>query len=275
MRDPLQRPARPGFGVVVARALASPMNLLVGGAGGIAGLALSSWPLAALGGLAYLALVAWDLASPSFWKKALDSTLVERGAAVERAVAQELEPSAIRDPALRDAAALVRRALDELRRVVAEGEGDALQLVDLGSSVDELAARAARLVHGGDEIARHLSREDPNALRREIDRLEQRAKGAHDPSTARQWSEAAQARREHLQVLGDLAAAQDRILASLSRIAAALDGLSAKVVRMGALDAQAQGDLSGDMNSELSRINAEVNAFEETLRPLVAAGVTA
>lgn len=275
MRD--EQKARPGFGVVVRRALVSPVNVLVGGLGGIAGLALSSWPLAALGGLAYLALAAWDLATPAFWKKALDAASSGSAAAADGgADAPALDPLAIGDPSLRDAAVLVRRALDELRRVLRETPGEAgIAVAELSSSVDELASRASRLVQSGGEIWRHLSREDSAALRREIDRLEARASGAADPATGKQWSEAAQARREHLQVLGDLSAAHDRILASLSRIAASLDGLAAKVVRMGAMDAQAQGDLSGDMNSELGRLNAEVNAFEETLRPLVAAGVTA
>jgi len=127
-------------------------------------------------------------------------------------------------------------------------------------------------VRSGEEIARHLGREDLGALRRELERLELRARSAPDDAARQQWTEAATARRDHLKVLDDLAGAQERILASLSRIAAALDGLSAKVVRMGAMDAEALADLSGNMNSELARINSEVNAFEEALRPLVAAG---
>ena len=176
---------------------------------------------------------------------------------------------------IQDAAARVRHALAKLRRVLAEPHGEVLDDADLAARVDELARRAVRLVGNGEEVARYLGREDPAAVQREIDRLEAKARDAGDPATGKQWSEAAQAQREHRKVLADLAAAQDRVLASLSGIAASLDELSAKVVRMGALDAQQQSELSGDVSSELSRLNSEVNAFEETLRPLMPGRVSA
>jgi hypothetical protein len=267
---------RPGFGRVVARAVANPLNLGVAGAGAVAAWLVGAWPLAALGGAAYVAMVAMDLTSPTFWRRAMGSGAAAPAAQPMGVTPRALDPAALSDPAVRDAAGLVRRAEDELRRVLSDAQGDvAVQVATLQGSVEELTRRADRLARSGEEISRHLAREDPSALRREIERLEGRAGSAPDDAARRQWSEAAAARRDHLQVLADLGAAQERILASLSRIAAALDGLSAKVVRMAALDAQALSDLSGDMNSELARINSEVNAFEETLQPLVAAGVPA
>jgi hypothetical protein len=263
--DPIQLPARPGVGAVVARSMVRPVNLLAGGVVLVAAVALASWSLAAAGAGLYLVLVVASLASPSFRRKAFDASLAERGAAVTAAAEEGLEPSAIRDPALRDGAAQVRRAMAELRRVLAEGDAG-LEVASVRASVDELAARAVHLVRSGDEIGRHLFREDPAALRRELERLEEKVRGAPDPDAARQWEDAARFRREHLRVLAELSAAQERILASLSRIAASLDGLSSRVVRVAALDAEERVDLSGDLGAELARINAEVSASEETLR---------
>ena len=79
------------------------------------------------------------------------------------------------------------------------------------------------------------------------------------------------AREEQLAVLTDIASAVERVYANLSRIVATLEGLSAKVVRMGAMDAQAMDNLSGDMNAELERMNLEIDTFEQTLRHLVTA----
>lgn len=265
----------PGPGAVVARALARPINLLAGGAGIIAALVLSWWPLAVIGVVAYAALVSRSVRSPAFRKKALQAARASRVPDAPTAEEAGLEAVAIRDPALLDGAARVRHALAKLRRVLAEPHGEVLDDADLASRVDELARRAVRLVQNGEEVARYLGREDPAALQREIDRLEARAREAGDPATGKQWSDAAQAQREHRQVLAELAAAQDKVLANLSGIAASLDGLSAKVVRMGALDAQAQAELSGDVSSELSRLNSEVNAFEEVLQPLMAGRVSA
>ena len=69
----------------------------------------------------------------------------------------------------------------------------------------------------------------------------------------------------------DIASAVERVHANLSRIVATLEGLSAKVVRMGAMDAQAMDNLSGDMNAELERMNRDIDTFEQTLRHLVTA----
>jgi hypothetical protein len=273
---PEPRPIEPPrFGRVVARALASPLNLAVAGAGAAAATAFSAWPIAALGGVAYAALVAWDLASPDFWRKVAGAppALSTPGAVASRAA---LDPARVRDPGLRDGASAVRRALDELSRVAAQASGDvAVHVAGLGVQVEELGDRAARLVATGEGIAHHLGRDDPNALRREIERLEGRARKASDGPSAEGWRQAAAGRREQLKTLEELGAALERIQASLFRIAAALDGISAKVVRMGAMDAQAMGDLSGDINGEIERLNGEVNTFEEALRDLVAAEVRA
>lgn len=244
------------------RAMANPLGLVVGGAGVAAGLAISSAPLVAVGLAVYLLLAAWRLARPSPRREALDA---------ERA-ASRLDPFTLRDPLLRDAIALVKRALDELLRVLEESHVEVLQAGELQRTVEDLTGRAGRLAHTGEDIWSHISREDPAVVRKEAERLEGKARTAADPATGKQWADAAQTRREHLQLLLDLHAAHERILANLARIAGSLDGLSAKVVRMGALDAQAQASLTGDMNDELGRINAEVDAFEETLRPLVSAG---
>lgn len=246
-------------GGALLRSVASPWNLIIGGAGVIAGLALSRPWLVAVGVLAYLVLTGWRLSRRPAGRRA---------AAPGGERAEAVDPFTIGDPSLRDAATLVRRALDELHRVLVEAE--ALELSAVRRAVQELAARASRLARDGEQIWRYISREDPGVLRRDLDHLEEKARAAPDPAAARSWRDAAQAKRDHLKILTDLIAAHERVLASLNRIAASLDGLSAKVVRMGVLDAQAQESLTGDMSSELAQINAEVNAFEETLQPLVA-----
>ncbi len=50
-------------------------------------------------------------------------------------------------------------------------------------------------------------------------------------------------------------------MANLARMVATLEGLSPKVVRMRALDAQGHGRASGTMNDELERINGDMKEF--------------
>jgi hypothetical protein len=251
---------------VIARSVVSPLNLSIAGAAAASAALLHSWPLVALGGAAYAALVAWDLVSPDFWRKVIVPP--ENG----RTIATRFpDPKKIGDPALRQTAQAVLLARAELDRQVAEASGDvAEQLASVAVSIDELEGRAASLIRGGDQLIRYLSRSDLEGVRREIARLRGRASQTQDAETRDQYELTVKAREEQLTALTDIAGAVERVYANLSRIVATLEGLSAKVVRMGAMDAQAMDNLSGDMNAELERMNREIDTFEETLRHLVA-----
>ena len=78
--------------------------------------------------------------------------------------------------------------------------------------------------------------------------------------------ERAAAERSKFAALVDIDTARERVLANLSRIAATMESLPAKVVRLRALDAQATESMYGDLNEELGRMNGEIGAFEETLK---------
>lgn len=256
---------RPSFARVARRSATSPLNLGVAGAAAVGAAVLHLWPLAALGGVAYAALVAWDLASPEFWRKAL-------GSPPEPEVRGKdfPDPGAVRDPALRDAAHAIVTARAELDRVMSDAKGDvAVQLAGVTVSIDELEERAGRLVRSGEDLARYLGQADRGQVRAEIERMRARVEKASDASAREQYRQTIAAREEQLKALEDLAAALERVHANLSRIEATLEGLSAKVVRMAAMDAQAMDDLSGDVNSELERLNTDIKTFEETLGDLV------
>jgi predicted nucleic acid-binding Zn-ribbon protein len=137
------------------------------------------------------------------------------------------------------------------------------------TTLAELDGRVARLALRADQIARHQAATPPEDLRQEIAALTARAQRAADPETQRQYQEAGAMRQAQLRSLTELAAARDRVLASLARILTTLDGLPTQIVKMRALDAQAVDDVSGDVGQQLDRINVEMKAFEETLETLV------
>ncbi len=237
------------------------------GAAAAGAVALHSWPLGALGGVAYAALVAFDLVSPDFWRKALS-----RSAADQKSGGAKIpNPNKIADPALRQTAAVVLAARAKLDALSRETSGDvAVQLAGVKVSIDELEERAANLLRTGDQLVRYLAGSDADGVRREVERLRARAAQTSDAQAKEQYEQSAKAREEQLSVITDIASAVERVYANLSRIVATLEGLSAKVVRMGAMDAQAMDNLSGDMNAELENMNREIDTFEQTLRHLVA-----
>jgi len=252
--------ARP-LGKVLLRAARGPINLTVIGAAAVGALALGSWPILALGGAAYAALVAADVVNPSFRRLAL-SGRSETPATLPRS-------EAIQDPAVRAAADAVRAALADLRKTVAATPERVRRHIQ--SSVDsvlELERHAAALVARAEVLAGFLASVDVVALRGESEALAERARRTADAEARAQYEKAHAAADEQLRAVGDIKAARERILASLSRIAATLHAVPAKVVRMRALDDQASDVLSGDVAAELDRMNIELKAFEQTLEDL-------
>jgi hypothetical protein len=246
------------LGRVLTKSVLNTVNLVVAGSAAVGAAALHSLPILALGGVAYTALVAWDLASPSFWKKA------------RRTDAESLpEASTLTDQALREVVRDLDAGREKLDKVLAETpEMVKGHLAGVLGSIEEMEAGAARLVKRAEDLTRYLATTDPTSVRVEIQNLIQRASTARDSVTRQQYESARTMREDQLRALDDIAGARDRVMANLSRMVATLEGLSPKVVRMRALDAQAMDALSGTMNDELERINGDMKEFEETLQSL-------
>jgi phage terminase Nu1 subunit (DNA packaging protein) len=252
------RPLRRG----VVKAVLSPVNLAVMAAASAGAVALGSVGVLAAGVAGYVALVAWDLSSQSFWNKV-----------VGRAPARPPQLPALAqlfDADTKQVVGRIGRARGEIARVMNETPATVATHVEpVVASLAELDGRVARLALRADQIGRHLAAVSAGDLRREMESLAERAQRARDADTQREYQQARATRERQLASLADLAAARDRVLASLARILTTLEAIPTQIVKMGALDAQAVDDLSGDVGQQLGRINLELEAFEETLETLV------
>jgi hypothetical protein len=244
----------------VLKAAFSPVNLGVVAAAGAGAAALGSLGVLAAGGVAYVAMVAWDLSSKSFWSK-----LAARPRGPDLPA-----PERLFDPETRTAVSRIAAARAQIAQVMLEApESVSAHIEPVVASLAELDGRVGRLAERADQIARHLATTSVETLQAEADDLASKAKRARDPDAGRQYREAQSAREAQLRSVGELSAARDRVLASLARILTNLEGLPTQIVKMGALDAQAVDDFSGDVGQQLDRINVEMGAFEETLATLV------
>lgn len=243
----------------IASAVTGVLNLVVVGTAAVGAAALHSWAILALGGAAYGALVAWDLVGGKSAGKQHAAPVPEK---LRRA-------SDYKDASVQAAVRAITTARLDIDRVLEDTPQDvtgnlAVALV----SVDELEERAAKMARRGEDLAEYLARTDPRVVEQDVNVLAQRAASTRDREARAQYEAAYAARKDHLSTLQDLLAARERILASLLSIAATLDGLPAKIVRMRALDAHAMDRLTGDVKEELDRMNSEIRTFEETLRSL-------
>lgn len=245
---------------VLTRSLTSPLHIAVAVAGTASSVAFQLWPLAALGGLGYAALVAWDLFNPEFWKQAT--------AGETRSSTANLAVDEIRDPNLRSSAVAVIKARAELQATLAANPQIAAQVISVVSGADLLYDHARNLTHNADRLAAYLDRTDVAAIRRELDGLRLRARQTSDLGSREQYERTIATREEQLSAIADIQAALERAHASMTRILATLEGLSARVVRMSAMDDAAVTSSSNDMNGELEEMNRELESFEEVLRHL-------
>ncbi len=238
----------------LVKAATTVTNIVVAGTAGVAAVALHSWAIAAVGGAALAALTAWGI----FGKKEL-----------EAAGPRLADASDFDDPHTRIALQSIKKARVEIDKVLGDTSAEVqAHLAMVVVSVGELEERASKLAVRAEDIAKYLATVDPAQLQKDVDALDLRAKAARDKEARAQYEAARSARAQHLATVNDLFAAKERIAASLLSIAATMDALPAKIVRMRALDAQAMDQLTGDVKDELDRMNVEIQSFEETLTTL-------
>ena len=236
-------------------------NLVALGLGAVGAAALQSWAVLALGVVAYFALAAWDLTTESFWRRVIEGRAQRESLPALRDVKDaEVRASVERIQAARKA---IDRALSEAPEEVS------LQVRASLGGLEELDARAARLVELAEGLARHLAGVDEGAVRAEASKLSAKSAAASDAESQALYREASDARREQLRALNDVRLARERLLANLERIVGNLEGVPTRVVRMRVLDAETANGSSDDIGWEIGRINGELAALEQTLEVLV------
>lgn len=246
----------------LVRAATGKLNLSAFGLGALAAAGFHSWPVAALGGVAYLALAAWDLASESFWKKVLESPLEKR----------ESLPAFgdVKDAEVRASVQRIQSARKAIDRALAEAPAEvSLHVKASLGGLEELDARAARLVELAEGLTQHLALVNEPALRAEAAQLAAKGQAATDAESRSLYREASAAREEQLRALADVRTARERLLANLARIVSNLEGVPTRVVRMRVLDAETQSGSSDEIGWEIGRINGELAGLEQTLETLV------
>ncbi len=246
----------------VMQAATGKLNLSALGLGTLGAVGLHSWAVLALGCAAYLALAAWDLTTESFWRRVLEG----------RSERQESLPAVrdVKDAEVRASVERIQSARKSIDAALTEApEEVALQVRASLGGLEELDARAARLVDLAEGLAQHLAGVDEPALRAEASRLQAKSEAATDAESRALYLEASQARQEQLRAVSDVRQARERLLANLARIVSNLEGVPTRVVRMRVLDAATQSGSSDEIGWEIGRINGELAALEQTLEVLV------
>jgi hypothetical protein len=227
------------------------------GASATLGVLLHSAAIGTVGVLAACAFVGIDMAKAK-----------KRHGALPESQLGDATRLRLRDPQTRAAVAAVLEARHGLERTLDESsEGLASDLAPALAQVSELDARATKLARRAEEIATYLGKKDFAALQRAVDQLSHRVLQTSDAEARALYAGARSARGDELATLYELCRTKERIAATLLSIAASLDALAAKIVRLRGLDGTAS-DATHDVRRDLAAMSEELASFEETLLQL-------
>lgn len=207
---------RTGVGKVIGRALTGPLNLSILGGAVLGAVAIASWPIAAIGGAAYAALVASDVSNVDFRRKILFG----------RAAPGKLpKPDTFSDAAVRKAVESIVRARTEVDAVV-KGMPERVKrsIASTLKSLDELEGHGAGLAQRAEELAKYLQSVDLDAIAADARELAERAEDSTDPGARDDYKQAATAALDRQKAMRDIAAARERTIAHLARIASTVKG---------------------------------------------------
>jgi hypothetical protein len=137
-------------------------------------------------------------------------------------------------------------------------------------SLEQLESCAARLVNRAEELKRYLSGVERQGIVDESRRLEDLVRRTIDPDAQREYRDAKRVRDMQLEALDEVSRAYERMTARLTRVAATIEGLPARIVRIRLLDAESRDDLSTELDEELGRVGVELATCEQTLTALCA-----
>jgi len=245
---------------VVLEAALGTLNLVVAGCAGLVAAALHSLPVAALGAVAYFALVAWDSMNPEFQARVrkkyappgpnIEQLLQARDARVKRFASALLETRSARARAFEDAPQSARSFLEAA----------------LGQ-VPQLEAHAQVLLERLEALRSYLAEGSPAAIRTDLEGLEARRAQTGDAETREQLAAAIEAKQGQVRTLEELERTCERIDSNLTNVVTVLEGVPARLHQLRALDEQNRASYQQDVSGDLARLDAELAAFEETLKP--------
>jgi hypothetical protein len=247
---------------VLVAALLRPVNVLAPGVGLLASLTVAPWWAFPVSLVVYGVLVVVALGDRAFVQRALAPRATTRVAEAFdwRAVGEELGEGEWTAP-------LARIATAE-RNLAAEGAAapETAQQV-LASTLEQLRAAAnlgvqlARRLRSLDDALRTHAGMDPDRSRREAADKRARAARAKDETAARAMTDAAGALDEAASTADSLRALRERTAAQLDGLAAMLESVAVRGVRL-----RVQSDVGSSDIAETLR--AEMDAVRETLTVL-------
>lgn len=259
---------------LVLAATTRPLSLTVLGSGlftslglGIFGGSVATvWAMGvlALGTAAYGALVGLDLTNERFVRK-----VVQGGSAVPEPISLP-DPTSILSAEHRELYRSILAGLSRAEEIYA-GSNDFVRdsLTETLARCHALAAEAGRAAQKGNSLTEYMRSERAEEIQVEVKALEASAAQASHERARHDYLLAAETKRQQLGTYEQIEALSDRVRAQLTLIDTTLDGVTARLIKVGATDISDAVNTNRSIATHLESMTTDMQVLETTVDEMI------
>ncbi len=246
-------------------ALLSPKNLLVLGVGLATGAIATI--LIPIGIMAYGILCYLDLSSEEFVKHVLYPNSHQSPAASEmiHAFTEDELAQSLDAEELQQLSANINASQEKIQRLYAQADAFFQDILGDMFQVDSLVERSGTFLFKAQTIRNYLASEDVEKIQRDITALEDKIGQVSDDFSQRQYEQALEARRKHLESLEDIRKIDERLTSQLTNISLSLDSIYSRMMKLKSSDYSLHSADSDQVSEQLNRLVADVEQLDAAL----------
>lgn len=249
--------------------LLSPKNLFVLATGFAAGVYFSTYVLIPIGIMAYGILCYLDLSSVEFAKKVLGFNehvpdTVADGDEM-RSLSDQQKARKLETKELQSLQANITTTKEKIQRLYSDADEFTRALLGDFSQVENLVRLSDEFLLKAQTIQNYLSSENVEQIKQDITSLQEKIQKISDDFSKRQYEQALNARRKHLQSLQDIQQVYERLVSQLTNISISLDSMYSRMMKLKTSEYSLESADSDQVSTQLDDLLRDVEQLDTAL----------
>lgn len=253
---------------LVKASLLNPKNLFVLATGFMAG-AFFSYVLIPIGIMAYGILCYLDLSSVEFAKKVLGVDEEKPDAVVDsdemRSLSDQQKAQRLETKELQSLQANITTTKEKIHQLYDNADEFTRALLGDFSQIQNLVRRSDEFLLKAQTIRNYLSSENVGQIKQDITSLQEKIQKIRDDFSKRQYEQALNARRKHLESLRDIQQVYERLVSQLTNISISLDSMYSRMMKLKTSEYSLESGDSDQVSTELDELLRDVEQLDTAL----------
>lgn len=246
----------------------NPKNLFVLATGVVAGVSFS-YVLIPIGIMAYGILCYLDLSSVEFAKKVLGfnehvpDTFVDGDEM--RSLSDQQKARKLETEELQSLQTNITTTKEKIQQLYNDADEFTRALLGDFSQVESLVRRSDEFLLKAQTIRNYLSSENVEQIKQDITSLQEKTQKISDDFSKRQYEQALNARRKHLQSLQDIKQVYERLVSQLTNISISLDSMYSRMMKLKTSEYSLESADSDQVSTQLDDLLRDVEQLDTAL----------